>query len=259
MPLRQIHNCFTESSWHLFPLAINHYKLLHGEFSKTVFKNGSISSEKTQKFRSGPTIMRGVFTSEATLFFLLFWGGWKNMIALDELAVQSQHSAVVFVALWPCLFTISIPVSTASQWCDVNIKALQFQPAWHLFSQLTVYCSWAITRPSRVEHNRNNTNRNLISLWVVHCPFSLRGAREGGCVHECRSSIFGWTLYFIPQMILVFLPLKWSTQREGMQNYLIQLLLLAIALVLWCHGGTWLHARHLPAGLLIIEKYLQCS
>lgn len=100
------------------------------------------------------------------------------MIALDELAVRSQRSSVVFVALWLSLFTIPIPASTASQRCDVNIKALQLKPACRLFSQLTVYCSWAITRPSRVGHNGTNTNRNPISLWVAHCPFSPRRERE---------------------------------------------------------------------------------
>lgn len=160
---------------------------------------------------------------------------------------QSQHFSVVFVALWPSLFTASVPASTASQRRDINMKVLQFKPACRLFSQLTVYCSWAITRPSRVRHNRTNTNRNLISLWVVHCPFSLRG-REGGregvfvCVRrvcESRTGIFSSTLYFIPQMIPVFLPLKRNFWRKGMQECLIDQLLVAMASVLWWHEWDW--------------------
>lgn len=144
-------------------------------------KDVSVSNEKTQKARSSLTIMRGVFKCSNSRAVLR-----ENiMIALDELAVQSQHFTVVFVALRPNLFTTSISASTASQCVRSKHKgsANQTSQAFIQPTHCVLFLSNYTSIPCKTQWNQHKQKSDI----PMSGSLSIQPERERGRVCSCVS------------------------------------------------------------------------
>lgn len=105
------------------------------------------------------------------------------MIALDVLAVQSQRSTAVFVALRPKLFTTSVPASTASQCVrskhkgSANQTSMAFIQPTHCVLFLSNYTSI----PCWTQWNHHKQKSDI----PLNGSLSIQPERDGGRVCSC--------------------------------------------------------------------------
>lgn len=194
---------------HLAPPTLTRHRCHHCT-NKHVFAS---SKRKTQ---FTPTITAEGFKSEARARLCFYdcirWAG------------SSVSASLRFLLL---LFKNWIRLQVGVCW-DVNNKGVRVKPMRRLFSQLTVYCSWAITLPPHVGHKGTNTNRNTIALWVVHCPLLPKGERarvrkrvcvcereRGGSIRAKQSVLIQHYISFHMELIL----LLYKGQAHGGQEF----------------------------------------